>query len=111
MKKIFLLISGAVLFGLSCNKSDKAVEDPGTTQALPTVRQCASYDVLQEQLKADPTLAQRMQAIENFTSDFERNPNFQRGQSGTLEVPVVVNVLYRTNAENVSMAQIQSQID
>jgi hypothetical protein len=30
---------------------------------------------------------------------------------GILEIPVVVNVLYRTAAENISQAQVQSQID
>ena len=29
---------------------------------------------------------------------------------GTVEIPVVVNVLYRTSAENISDAQIASQI-
>jgi hypothetical protein len=31
--------------------------------------------------------------------------------NGKIEIPVVVNVLYRTAAENISDAQIQSQID
>ena len=31
--------------------------------------------------------------------------------NGKIEIPVVVNVLYRTAAENISLAQIQSQID
>jgi hypothetical protein len=31
--------------------------------------------------------------------------------NGIIEIPVVVNVLYRTAAENISLAQIQSQID
>jgi tRNA1(Val) A37 N6-methylase TrmN6 len=31
--------------------------------------------------------------------------------NGKIEIPVIVNVLYRTAAENISDAQIQSQID
>jgi hypothetical protein len=31
--------------------------------------------------------------------------------NGKIEIPVNVNVLYRTAAENISLAQIQSQID
>jgi hypothetical protein len=66
-------------------------------------------EVLEEQLKADPSLAQRMAAIENFTRDFENNPA-GRLVNGVMEIPVVVNVLYKTTSENVSLAQIQSQI-
>jgi tRNA1(Val) A37 N6-methylase TrmN6 len=31
--------------------------------------------------------------------------------NGRVEIPVVVNVLYNTAAENISLTQIQSQID
>jgi tRNA1(Val) A37 N6-methylase TrmN6 len=31
--------------------------------------------------------------------------------NGKIQIPVVVNVLYRTTSENISTAQIQSQID
>jgi hypothetical protein len=68
--------------------------------------------VLQEQLKADPTLAARMEAIETFTRNFEKNPAAYRLlPDGTMEIPVVFNVLYKTTAENVSLTQLQSQID
>lgn len=112
MKKILLLFAGAFLFGLSCNKSVKLNEEALTDeQAAPTMRHCAAYEVLAEQLKADPSLQQRMDAIEEFTRDFERNPSASRLlPDGTMEVPVVVNVLYKTNAENISTAQINSQI-
>ena len=33
------------------------------------------------------------------------------GRSGCTEIPVVVHVVYRTAAENISDAQVQSQID
>ena len=31
--------------------------------------------------------------------------------NGIIEIPVVFNVLYRTTAENISLTQLQSQID
>jgi hypothetical protein len=53
-----------------------------------------------------------MNAIERFTQNFIQNPDQQRLlPSGIIEIPVVVNVLYRTSAQNISLAQIQSQID
>lgn len=110
MKKLFLFITGAFLFGLSCNKQATNETLVASTEPAATQRRCAADEVLQEQLKADPSLAQRMAAIENFTRDFEKNPA-GRLVSGVMEVPVVVNVLWRTASENISAAQIQSQID
>jgi Pregnancy-associated plasma protein-A len=59
-------------------------------------------------MKADPSLALRMNKIEAFT---EKAMLTGRLVNGKVEIPVVVNVLYRTAAENISLAQIQSQID
>jgi hypothetical protein len=59
-------------------------------------------------LAADPTLAIRMNQIEAFT---QKKRFTGRIVNGKIEIPVNVNVLYRTAAENISLAQIQSQID
>ncbi|WP_317128817.1 GEVED domain-containing protein [Hymenobacter elongatus] len=67
-------------------------------------------EALQAQMEADPSLAQRMAAIENQTRQFESNPISQRGTALTGTIPVVVHVLYSNSNENVSDAQIQSQI-
>ena len=76
-------------------------------------RSCASYEVLQEQLKADPKLKEKMDEIERFTEDFiKKNAGGRLLSDGTtMEIPVYVNVLWRTSSENISDAQIQSQID
>ena len=71
-------------------------------------RGCASHEVLEEQLRQDPSLAQRMQQIEKFTTEAIRTGKLVNGK---IQIPVVVNVLYKTTAENISLAQIQSQID
>jgi tRNA1(Val) A37 N6-methylase TrmN6 len=48
-----------------------------------------------------------MNQIEAFTqNDVNRSDSKRK-----IEIPVNVNVLYRTAAENISLAQIQSQID
>ena len=68
-------------------------------------------DVLQQQLQEDPSLQSRMDEIER---NIEKNQNLMkmgRLVNGVYEIPVWVNVLYRTTAENISQAQIQSQID
>jgi hypothetical protein len=66
-------------------------------------------EVLQSQLAADPALGARMQTIENQTRIFAENGRVNTISSIT--IPVIVNVLFRTATENISDAQIQSQID
>lgn len=104
MKKI--LLSAAALVMLFSCQNDTTETAPETSAVAK--RGCASQEVLAAQMKADPTLALRMSKIEAFT---EKAMLSGRLVNGKVEIPVVVNVLYRTAAENISLAQIQSQID
>jgi hypothetical protein len=52
-----------------------------------------------------------MNEIEAFTQKRIATASNFRLVNGQIEIPVVVNVLYNTPAENISLAQIQSQID
>jgi hypothetical protein len=104
MKKICLSLASLVLL-FSC-QNDDSVEN---NSARVSKRGCASQEVLEQQLKENPSLAIRMNQIEAFTENAMLNQ--QRLVNGRIEIPVVVNVLYRTAAENISLAQIQSQID
>lgn len=113
MKKIlFILLSGGMLFS-ACNKTDVArLPEDGEEPSAMHQRRCVSYEVLQENIKADPSILQRMNEIEAMTDRLVRNPDFLSRLSGdTMIIPVVVNVLYRSAAENISLGQIQSQID
>ncbi|WP_291153668.1 zinc metalloprotease [Flavobacterium sp. UBA7680] len=108
MKKVIITaFTALVLF--SC-QNDQSADASGSEAAAAktTLRSCATQDVLEAQLKADPTLAIRMNEIEAFT-----NKALLTGKlvNGKIQIPVVVNVLYRTTAENISNAQIQTQID
>jgi hypothetical protein len=113
MKKLLFAIVGGLLIATGCDKSSSSHDEniPTEEEQRVTERNCASQDVLEEQLKADASLRDRMNAIENFTKQFEANPSAYRLVNGMIEIPVVVNVLYRTAAQNISQAQIQSQID
>lgn len=112
MKRFSLFASIAIVIFAACNKNTSNKEEALEPETAVLQRQCASYEVLQEQLKADPGLEARMEAIEKFTRDFEKNPAAYRLlPDGSMEIPVVFNVLYRTAAQNVSQAQLQSQID
>ena len=76
-----------------------------------TRRACGSMDVLEAQLAADPALGQRMAAIEAHAKRVLTDRTLQRTAAGTVIIPVVVHVLYNTAAQNISDAQVQSQID
>jgi hypothetical protein len=105
MKKI-ILSAMAFMMLFSCQNDQTESVNP-TTNAIAR-RGCASQEVLAAQLAADPTLAVRMSQIEAFT---QKAMLTGRLVNGKVVIPVVVNVLYRTAAENISDAQIQSQID
>ncbi|WP_144281694.1 zinc metalloprotease [Chryseobacterium echinoideorum] len=111
-KKLFMLcIASAFLIGC---ESDEKIESESAgveTTSVSAKRKCASDDVLKDQMATDPGLSKRISDIENFTQQ-KIQQNFQsRLVNGVIEIPVVVNVLYKTASENISQAQIQSQID
>ncbi|RBL92039.1 zinc metalloprotease [Chitinophaga flava] len=111
-KALFLFLATMAISG--CTRKDNQIieQNPVPEVAAIKERRCASYDVLQQSLLADPSLAGRMARIEQLTADVQKNKSLYRLlPNGTIEIPVVVNVLYRTAAQNVSQAQIQSQID
>ncbi len=73
-------------------------------------RSCYAHDKLQEQLQQDPALQQRMDDLENTTQRYIQSVGQARNTS-TRSIPVYVHVIYRTSQENISDAQIQSQLD
>ena len=115
MKKLFGLLFCYVVLGIGCTKT--ALTEANNDEILPTLsisahRNCATQEVFEAQLKADPTLATKMEAIEEFTARVTNNPSaFRLLSNGVIQIPVVVNVVYNTEDENISLSQIQSQID
>jgi len=105
MKKVLLSAVTALLL-FSCQNDQTESADSGVSAIAH--RGCATQEVLEAQLKADPTLAIRMNEIEAFTNKALLTNKLVNGK---VQIPVVVNVLYRTTAENISNAQIQTQID
>ena len=103
--KYFLPTVGCLLIAL-----------PGLTQ-----RSCGSSDYRQQQLSLHPALAITVQANEQFTrrqlelgSKEVTGATPSRGgniSSQPVTIPVVVHVLYSSARQNISDAQIHSQID
>jgi Pregnancy-associated plasma protein-A len=115
MKKTIIALTGCLIFALSCTKETETFNEE--KMAEPEIEtpvagnRCASDEVLQQQLMEDPGLAVKMQAIEELTARYVKNPGSYFISNGNVVIPVVVNVLYKTAAQNISQAQIQSQID
>ncbi len=114
MKRVSLIAAALFVMFAACNKNksneqENILQEP-EVNATTAARACAAYDVLERQLQENPSLQSRMDAIEEFTSRYTQNPSAFRLVGDVLEVPVVVNVLWRTAAENVSDAQVASQI-
>lgn len=74
-------------------------------------RNCGAMEVLEQQLKENPQMLKNMEEIEKQIQEYLRkNPNGS-GQRAVVTIPTVFHVLYRTSAENISDAQIQSQLN
>lgn len=75
-------------------------------------RSCASHEHLQQQLAEHPEMAIQRQNLEQFTQQYETTLPSQQAKTTTpiYTIPVVVHVLYNTTAQNISDAQIFSQI-
>ena len=109
MKKTLLFLATAIML-TACSDDEK--DDVAVTADVSTLaarRNCASDDVLKQELARNPQLALKIQEIEAHAEKFQNLEG--RLVNGQIVIPVVVNVLYKTAAENISDAQIQSQID
>src|SRR5688572_17630010 len=87
MKRFFVVIAASCLFVTGCNKSQTGDNDFSIPEEEITAsqRKCAAQEVLEEQMKADPSLRQRMEALEEFTSRIIANRLLP---SGIIEIPV-----------------------
>lgn len=73
-------------------------------------RQCGSMDHLHHEIEQNPERAKVLQEIETHTNNWIKN---HAGSStrAVVTIPVVFHVVYRTSTENISDAQLQSQLD
>jgi len=77
----------------------------------PARRSCGSHEHYLQQLATHPEMARTQADIERFTEAYAENPFQSKTSAPIYTIPVVVHVLYNTSAQNISQAQIQSQID
>ena len=123
MKKILVLPVLLSLLVFSCTKTDQSSLPKNATldleQAAPSNlagggpgRGCATNEVHSRNLLENPGLAKKMNDIEAFTKKIISDPTtYKILPDAVLEIPVIVNVLWRTNSENITLDQINSQIN
>ena len=73
-------------------------------------RSCATMDVHRRLLSRDPAYARARAEIENHARLYEHGIR-TAARPGVTRIPVVVHVVWNTAAQNISDAQITSQID
>ena len=73
-------------------------------------RACGTMQHLHEQLLADPALEQRMLQMENQTQAWMQHQKKYPSVQAVINIPVVVHIVYNTSAQNISDAQVFSQI-
>lgn len=74
-------------------------------------RNCGAMEHLQNMILEDPSVLQNRQNIEQFTQNWITNNPQGNNSRALVTIPVVVHVVYRTTTENISDAQIQSQMN
>jgi hypothetical protein len=85
-------------------------DDDGAEIETPRSRSCGTMEVHQRLLRQSPAYARARAEIEDFTlRQVGRRDQVQR--PGVTRIPVVVHVIWKTAAQNISDAQIASQID
>jgi hypothetical protein len=112
MKK---LLFGAFALGLmsACNTTTESTENltDNIATSVASRRSCPSEEIRANLLANDADAKARYLALENGTEKFIQARKAGRVLAdGTVEIPVVFNVLYRTSAENISDARLAEQI-
>lgn len=95
------MVKNYLLTGLCCLATGLFAQD--------AARNCSTMEVDARLRAEDPGYAARMEAIESFTQAYVAND--ASGTRAVVTLPVVVHVVYNNATENISDAQILSQID
>jgi hypothetical protein len=82
------------------------------------LNRCGSNEAIKQQMAADPAYAKKVEELLKNKGNYNRknqkgrpdDPGNPPSQS-SITIPVVVHVLWNTPAQNISDAQVQSQID
>ena len=95
MRKLFLL---SAVFALTA-----------TSAFSQLINRCGTTESMNQLFLDNPGYREQLQQIDEFTNQFiANNPE---GTRSVVNIPVVVHVVYNTTTENISDAQVLSQIE
>ena len=90
-------------------KKKKSAKEP--LPEVPKQRTCGAMPVHERLLRTNPEYVRARAASENRYHEYLRRGPAAMARTGVTVIPVVVHVVYKTAVQNISDAQIQSQID
>src|SRR6478736_2215455 len=70
---------------------------------------CGSNEMIKQQMSSDPVYAKKVGEVLKNKGSYPKNEN--KGRPVSITIPVAVHVLYYSADQNISDAQVQSQID
>jgi hypothetical protein len=74
-------------------------------------RNCGSVEHHHQLLQQHPEIQQNRDEIETFTQRYHKQHGMDKATGIVYTIPVVVHIVFKTSAQNLSDAQVQSQID
>jgi hypothetical protein len=80
-------------------------------QVNAQVRKCAADDLHKVKMANNPEYAKNQQNLERLTEKYIADVKAGRVSGGNVVIPCIVHVVYANSQENISTAQVQSQID
>lgn len=117
MVKLYASMALLLVLVIGCNKQSKEPQNQSTrlNANLPSpssisARQCASYEVLEQQIALNPLRGKFLDALEGEIQRIQQQQIRTERAAGRLYLKVVVHVVH-TNPTIVTDAQIQSQLD
>ena len=123
MKKIFLILTILVLFiGVSFsqnNSQNEAIKSKNQpllnlldNYGVPHHRTCGTMENLKMEIAADPARGERLRQIDRDMDKWiKTHQSYLNSGKIVITIPVVVHVVYNIASQNISDAQVNSQID
>jgi Pregnancy-associated plasma protein-A len=94
---------------VGAGKGGKSGKDGSPDEQPPTQRVCGTMAVHHRLLATDARYRQARERIEEAA--FRAESGLMAQRTGCIEIPVVVHIVHRNATEDISQAQIDSQID
>lgn len=112
-KKLFFLPFILMVFLFSCKKeSDLLAPEKIQNETQAKSAACGTTEYMEQQFLSDPALKTRMSLIErDIQTRIANNNGLQKSVTQVITIPVVVHVVYNLADQNISDAQVLSQID